>query len=162
MIIRPIQAADLPELFDLRARTRENPYTREALREIGITEEITASVLKTTHRGWLCEIDGLKTGFAIGDGSTGELCVIAMLPDYEGRGIGSRLLGEVEAWLSSIGWKEFWLWTSADTKKRAFGFYTRHGWTVNKNKGDIIYMKKVSNRRTEPTIAAGMRPADQP
>ncbi len=142
MIIRLIEAADLTELFDLRAATRENPYSRDALRQIGITEETTAALLRTTNRGWLCESDGVKAGFAIGDGKTGEICVVAVSPDYEGRGVGSRLLLAVESWLYSLGWKELWLWTSSDTQKRAFSFYARRGWTVSEKKEDIIYMRK--------------------
>jgi ribosomal protein S18 acetylase RimI-like enzyme len=144
MTLRIIEAADLPELFDLRALTRENPYSREALRQIGITEESAAAALRTTNRGWLCESDGVKAGFAIGDGKTGEMCVIAVSPSFEGRGVGSRLLLAVETWLFSKGWKEIWLWTSTDTQKRAFTFYTRRGWKVSETKEDILYLRKMA------------------
>lgn len=142
MNLRPIEPRDLKEIFDLRAATRENPYSREDLRKIGITEETTAEVLRTTHRGWLCEVGGRIAGFAIGDGKTGELSVIAVLPEFEGRGIGSRLLAAVEEWLVSVGRTEFWLWTSADSKTRAFSFYRKHGWAVAESKADIIYLRK--------------------
>src|SRR5688572_29968462 len=101
MRARPIESKDLKEIFDLRAATRENPLSREDLRRMGITEESTAEVLRTTHRGWLCDEAGRIVGFAIGDGKTGELSVIAVLPEFEGRGVGSRLLEDVEAWLWS-------------------------------------------------------------
>ncbi len=142
MTFRPIEAADLPELFDLRAVTRENPYSRDDLRKIGITEDSSAAGLRTTHRGWLCESDGIKTGFAIGDGKTGEMCVIAVLPAFEGRGVGSRLLNAVETWLFSLGWKELWLWTSPDTRLRAFTFYARRGWEVSKKEEGVMYLRK--------------------
>jgi ribosomal protein S18 acetylase RimI-like enzyme len=162
MTIRAIEARDLAELFDLRASTRENPYSRDALREIGITEETTAARLRTTNRGWLCETEGKLVGFAIGDGSTGEMCVIAVLPEFEGQRVGSRLLDAVEAWLYSLGWKELWLWTSADTKRRAFTFYTGHGWTISENKGEIVYMKKKApNQPPDPAPALVMPPAGQ-
>lgn len=144
MTIRPIEERDLAELIDLRASTRENAYSRESLREIGITEETTAAMLRATHRGWLCESGSKKVGFAIGDGSTGELWVVAVLPEFEGRGVGSRLLHAVETWLCSLGWEELWLWTSADQKKRAYTFYTRRGWAVSDTKDDIIFMRKRS------------------
>lgn len=149
MNIRPIEPQDIKALIDVRAATRENPFSREALRKIGITEESIAEMLRTTHRGWLCEEEERIVGFSIGDGKTGELWVAAVLPEFEGRGIGSRLLAAVEAWLYSLGWKELWLWTSSDPKKRAFPFYTKHGWTVTKSKADIVYMKK-----KRPNIAA--------
>lgn len=147
MNVRPIESKDLREIFDLRAATRENPLSREDLRMMGITEESTEEVLRTTHRGWLCEEEGRIVGFAIGDGKTGELSVIAVLPEFEGRGIGSRLLTTVEGWLASQGKKEHWLWTSSDLKKRAFSFYVKHGWIVSEAKVDIIYMQKKPNQQ---------------
>jgi ribosomal protein S18 acetylase RimI-like enzyme len=112
MTIRPIEIRDLPELFDLRASTRENPFSRDALQKLGITEESTAKALESTHRGWLSESNHVKTGFAMGDGSTGEMCVIAVLPNHERQGVGGALLSAVESWLFSLNWAELWLLTS--------------------------------------------------
>ena len=119
MNLRMIESNALTEIIDVRAATRENSHSREALRALGITEEKTAEMLRTTHRGWLCEEEGRIVGFAIGDGRIGELWVVAVLPEFEGRGIGSQLLEVVEDWLRSLGWQELWLWTSSDPKKRA-------------------------------------------
>jgi GNAT superfamily N-acetyltransferase len=142
MNIRAIEPKEISEIIELRASTSENRFSREALRKIGVTEESVAEMLRTAHRGWLCEDEGKVVGFAIGDGKTGELWVIAVLPNFEGRGIGSRLLKMVEDWLHSIGWQELWLWTSSDETNRAFSFYTGRGWVVSESKDDIIYMEK--------------------
>lgn len=142
MNLRPIEPHDLNALFDLRAATRENSFSRDALRQIGITEESMSQLLRTTHRGWLCEEREGIIGFAIGDGNTGELSVIAVLPGSEGRGVGSRLLAVVEQWLFSRGHAELWLWTSSDPQKRAFPFYIRHGWTISWSDADLICMRK--------------------
>jgi GNAT superfamily N-acetyltransferase len=157
MNIRVIEAGDIADLFDLRAATRESPYSRDDLRTIGITEESTAARLLTTNRGWLCESGGTKVGFAIGDGSTGEICVVAVLPAFEGRGIGLRLLRAVETWLFSLGWKELWLWTSSDPKKRAYSFYKSSGWVVSREEVDVVYLtKKAAGEPAgpEPIMAA--------
>lgn len=146
MKIRPIDPEDAKEIIDVRTATRENPFSKEALRRIGITEESIAEMLRTTHHGWLCEDEERIVGFVVGDGKTGELWVIAVLPDFEGRGIGSQLLATAEDWLYSLGWKELWLWTSSDPKTRAFSFYAKHGWTVSESKADIAYLKKKSGR----------------
>lgn len=142
MNLRLIESQDLEEILEVRATTRENAFSRATLEQLGITAQSVADMLHTTHRGWLCENDGKIAGFAIGDGKTGELWVVAVRPEFEGQGIGSALLASVEQWLHSLGWDELWLWTSADQKKRAFGFYERHGWSVSETKGDIVYMKK--------------------
>lgn len=147
MNIRPMEPSDLAEAIEVRAATRENTLSREALRHLGITEESTTELLRTTHRGWLCEAQGKMTGFAIGNGKTGELWVIAVLPEYEGQGIGSELLSSVENWLWSLGWTELWLTTSTDVALRAFTFYTKHGWTTWKIEGDNLYMKKSASGR---------------
>lgn len=143
MKIRLIEPKDLSAIFDLRAVTRENPLSRDELRLMGITEKSTAKSLRTTHRGWLCEDEGKITGFAIGDGQTGELSVIAVLPEYEGQGIGTQLLAEVEGWMASAGRKEFWLWTWSDPKTRAYSFYLNRGWQVSEVKTGVVYMKKI-------------------
>ena len=142
MNLRLIKPEDLSVIIEVRASTRENSFSRAALRDLGITEESIAELLRTTHRGWLCEEEGRVVGFAIGDGKTGELWVIAVLPEFEGRGVGLRLIESVEEWLWSLGWLEIWLWTSADHQNRAFTFYSKGGWNVSETKGEILYMKK--------------------
>jgi GNAT superfamily N-acetyltransferase len=142
MNFRLIEAKDLSELIDLRGATRENEISREGLRGIGITEESTTELLRTTHRGWLCEAEGKIVGFSIGDGKTGELWVIAVLPAFERKGIGSQLLVLVEDWRWSLDWKELWLWTNPDPKMRAFAFYLHRGWSASETKDGQLYMKK--------------------
>ncbi len=142
MNYRLIEEKDIDALIDVRAATRENSISREELRRIDVSAESISALLRTTHRGWLCEDVGRIAGFAIGDGKTGEMWVIAILPDYEGKGIGARLLTAVEEWLWSKGWDEIWLWTSSDPQKRAYGFYIRQGWFVAETKEDVIYLRK--------------------
>ncbi|MGA8657759.1 MAG: GNAT family N-acetyltransferase [Chthoniobacterales bacterium] len=128
MTFREIIPDDISALFVLRTAVSENANTREELYHAGITETTVADMLRSTHRGWLCERDSTVVGFTMANGKTGELWVVAVLPEYEGRGIGSKLLSLAENWLWSIGWKEIWLWTSLDTGLRAYSFYRKHGW----------------------------------
>jgi GNAT superfamily N-acetyltransferase len=78
----------------------------------------------------------------MGDRTNGEMWVIAVLPEYEGRGIGSELLTRVEDWLWSEGWEESWLTTDVDPALRAYGFYLAHGWVDDRIEGGLRYMKK--------------------
>ena len=128
MRFHEIAAADLPRLFAIRTAARENPISREGLDAAGITEQTVAVMLATTHRGWLCEIQGQPVGFAIGNGSNGELWVIAVLPEHEGKGIGRALMELTQDWLWSKGWPELWLVTGFDRKARAANLYQKMGW----------------------------------
>lgn len=128
MIFRQIVDADIPSLFAVRSTTRENTLSREDLATLGITEASVCLMMASTHRGWLCEADGRVVGFSIGNCETGELWVVAVLPEYEGRGIGRKLISLVEEWLWSCGWKEAWLTTDPNTHLRAYGFYRTQGW----------------------------------
>ncbi len=59
----------------------------EALRQEGITEESVAAMLTTTHKGWVCEIDQRVGQLQHGQfRSNGEFWVVAVLPEFEGRG----------------------------------------------------------------------------
>ncbi len=139
---REVGAGDIPSLFEVRTGTRENRYSAEELERLGITPCSVERKLGTTHRGWLCEDGGKAVGFAMGDGSTGEMWVIAVLPSHEGMGVGSRLLRLVEEWLASRGWRQAWLTTDEDTSLRAYGFYLCEGWRDLEVRGGLRYMVK--------------------
>jgi ribosomal protein S18 acetylase RimI-like enzyme len=139
---RTIEPTDIPALFAVRIATWENDHGKEELAALGITEGAVRDLLACgSHRGWLCEVDGDVVGFAMGNQETGELWVIAVLPEYEGRGIGRRLMERVEEWLSSRRWKRIWLTTHLDDRHRAVGFYRNLGWKDWKT-GSVRYMKK--------------------
>jgi len=142
MLFRDMTARDVPATFAVRTATKENPFSRDALARHGITEASVRLMLKEAHRGWVCEVGGELVGFAMGDGRTGELWVIAVLPGHEGKGIGAQLLKRVEDWLWSLGWAELWLWTSPDPTLRAYQLYLRHGWAKAEMKEGRLFMRK--------------------
>ena len=141
-MIREIIESDIPSLFKVHVATRENAMTLDELTGVGVTEESIRDVIKGTHRGWLYEIDRSVVGFAMGDYEAAELTVIAILPSYENRGIGSQLLSIVEKWLHSKGCLKIWLTTDIDPSLRAYGFYIKHGWEESKLEDGLRYMTK--------------------
>jgi GNAT superfamily N-acetyltransferase len=147
---RQIAAADIPALFAVRVATHENRLTREELTRLGITEESVLERMQGSFKGWLCEIASQVVGFAMGDRSTGELWVIAVRPEYVGRGIGSRLLREVERWLAACGCTRAWLTTDLDTRLKAYSFYRQHGWVDDRLEGGLRYMSKELPPRSNP------------
>jgi ribosomal protein S18 acetylase RimI-like enzyme len=141
--IRKITLADIPALFGVRPRTRENALTVEQLHALGITPESVANELAVATSGWLCEaVTGEVVGFCMADRSTGELLVIALLPEYEGRGIGGKLMQRAESWLTQSGCTSAWLTTDLDTTLRAYGFYRHRGWTDWKLERGLRWMKR--------------------
>lgn len=86
-------AADAPECVRMRGLTRENAVSEERLRAHGITAESWAEDIRTDRLpGWVARSGGLVVGYCFGAAETGEVVVLALLPQEEGRGLGKRLL----------------------------------------------------------------------
>ncbi|MBK6980693.1 MAG: GNAT family N-acetyltransferase [Betaproteobacteria bacterium] len=121
--------ADAAECVTLRGQTRENAVSASRLCEVGITVEswgadIEAGVLP----GYVCRDTGRLVGYCFGDARTGEVVVLALLPEYEGAGLGRRLLSLVVNRLRSLGHQRLFLGCSSDPGVRSHGFYRHLGW----------------------------------
>ena len=126
---RDLREGDIEEIFDLRGATRENAISRDRLAAMGITPASVAEHLAAgATRGWVCVAESRIVGFCIGESATGEVLVLAVLPAFEGRGIGKTLLSLVVDWLRSFKPKRVWLGASSDPKTRSHGFYRALGW----------------------------------
>ncbi len=127
-MFREMAPDDLPQVFLVRTATIENAVSMEKLEEYGITEDSLTKALQSHVKGWVYEDSDKITGFVMGDESTGEILVLAVLLGLEKQGIGSSLLLRVQEWLFSTGHDQLWLKTTPDPSLRACGFYQRHGW----------------------------------
>src|SRR5688500_6001554 len=87
---------DAATCIDLRGRTRENAFSAAQLAELGITTgSWAAGIADGDSIGRIaCEGDRM-VGYCFADRDSGEVLVLALLPDYEGRDIGRQLLQEV-------------------------------------------------------------------
>lgn len=139
--IRKVTKGDIPDLFAIRIATWENERGAEELAGLGITHESVRAMLGASHQGWIAHENGRPVGFAMANRETGELWVISVLAEYEGRGIGRALMEQAEGWLFAEGWKEIWLSTYLEEHWRAVGFYRHLGWVDWKTDGDR-YLKK--------------------
>ncbi len=129
LTFRQTRATDIEDMFLVRARTRQNPISKEDLAVLGITPASTAAEMASGKmKGWGCFQRDALVGFCNGDCTTGEVLVLAVLPEHEGKGIGSRLLAQVVEWLRSTGCRHPWLAASPDPAIRAHGFYRALGW----------------------------------
>lgn len=146
MKFREITAADVPALFDVRPRTRENAMTLEELQQLDINPQSVTASLGQTTKGWLCADADCVVAFSMADRATGEILVIAVLPEYEQKGIGGKLMASAEEWLAASGCKRAWLSTDLDTTLRAYGFYRSRGWTDWKIERGNRYMERNLNQ----------------
>jgi len=126
---RDVTAGDMGRCIEIRGMTRDNPVPAEVLREIGVTEESWQPLVRDKIiAGVVAEINDEVVGFCSGDTRTGEVLVLAVLPEYEGRGLGSNMLALVMDKLRAAGWDRLWLAASPDPAIRAHGFYRHLGW----------------------------------
>ena len=90
---------------------------------MGITPASVAEHLAAgATRGWVCWSESRIVGFCIGEAATGEVLVLAVLPQFEGRGIGKTLLSLAVDWLRSFKPTRIWLGASSDPRARSHGF----------------------------------------
>ncbi len=139
--LRDMTEADIPALFHVRPRTRENALSLAQLEGLGITPHSVAQKLQGTFQGWVGTVQGQVVGFCMADRATGELWVIALLPEHEGQGLGGALMGRAEQWLRDAGCTRAWLTTDVDPRLRAYGFYRHRGWTDWKLEDGMRWMQ---------------------
>ena len=129
LTFRPALPADAEACVVLRGKTRENAVSEHQLRARGITakswgEDIRSGALP----GYVCLVDAHIVGYCFGASGTGEIVVLALLPDFENRGIGRELLNRMTRHLAETGHRRLFLGCSPDPGSRSYGFYRHLGW----------------------------------
>lgn len=126
---RPATAEDIPACVTLRGRTRENAVSAERLAAVGITVESWAGDVRSgALAGFVCVDEENIVGYCFGDKGSAEVVVLALLPPFEGRGVGKQLLDLVVDTLVAAGHGRLFLGCSADPATRSHGFYRHLGW----------------------------------
>jgi ribosomal protein S18 acetylase RimI-like enzyme len=81
-------------------------------------------------------------GYCFGSLNDGEVVVLALLPEYEGKGIGKSLLSKVNSDLVKAGNSRLFLGCSSDPRSRSYGSYRNLGWRstgkIDKNGDEIL------------------------
>ena len=126
---RPALPEDAAECVVMRGKTRQNPASEEFLRSLGITRESWADNIRSgAVLGHVCLQGERIVGYCFGSCDSGEIQVLAVLPDHESRGIGRKVLELTTAELASLGHHRLFLGCSPDPSSRSHGFYRRLGW----------------------------------
>lgn len=127
--IRPAIPADAPACLELRGKTRENAVSAQRLAEYGITAESWHDdIASGALPGHVVLDEGEIVGYCFANKDTGEIVVLATLPNYEGKGIGRELLGRMIGELRLLRFKRLFLGCSPDPASRSYGFYRHLGW----------------------------------
>lgn len=126
---RPAVPEDAATCIAIRALTRENAFTEEDLRALGITVDTWSSGIRDgCSPGFVaCNAEEI-VGYCFADKDSGEVTVLALLPAYEGQGTGKRLLQRVVDQLRELGFEHPFLACSSDPNVRSYGFYRHLGW----------------------------------
>lgn len=139
-IIRPAIEDDIPAIRDVRTSVRENHLSVEQMAELGITGDTIAEALGREPCIWVAECDGQVVAFSMADSA--RACVFAAFvrPEWEGRGLGRRLMERAEAFLFE---RHAAIWLETDGTSRAAGFYDRLGWSLTQTfaNGDVRFEK---------------------
>ena len=126
---RPAVPEDAPACIALRGRTRQNAVPAERLAAYGITAASWADGIRSgATPGCVCMDGDTLVGYCFGDRATGEVLVLALLPAFEGQGLGRDLLARVVRQLAGLGWTRLVLGCSTDPASRSHGFYRHLGW----------------------------------
>ena len=129
-MIRKAQPSDIAECVRIRGLTRENAVSEARLASLGITVASWSQRLALNKLvGHICTEGDRMLGYCFGDTQTGEIVVLALVPNAEGRGLGRRLLFGVVADLRALGHRRMFLGCSRDSSTRSYGFYRHLGWT---------------------------------
>jgi GNAT superfamily N-acetyltransferase len=126
MSVREATVEDIAVIFDIRVSVRENPATRQQLRDLGIDEQSVAAAITAAGRGWIAEEEDRAVGFTIANRLEGSIFALYVRPEFEGLGHGGRLLDAAVQWLFSQKRERLTLTTAPNT--RAHRFYLKRGW----------------------------------
>lgn len=148
--LRPGTPEDAGSLFDIRCSVVENHQSREELAQLGITvDSVEALIESGDYVVTIAEDHGRPVGFTMAQISEGYVFAAFVRPEYEGRGIGKRLMNAAEDGLRNAGVIDVWLTTGADLALRANGFYRHLGWREAGllEDGQIIYRKNLASEQ---------------
>jgi len=129
IIYRRALPEDTAACIELRGRTRENAVSAEELAAVGVTlDSWRAGIDNGSLPGYVGRVDDELVGYCFGNRLSGEIVVLALLPDFEGKGIGRALLAMMGEEFKLRGFKRLFLGCSTDPKTRSYGFYRHLGW----------------------------------
>jgi len=121
-VFREATLEDIPAMQHVRGAVTENRLNNPLL----VTTEHYVDYIEERGKGWVCVDGELLVGFAIVDLRDNNVWALFVLPEYEGRGIGSTLQKLMLDWFFAT--RDETLWLSTATGTRAAAFYRLQHW----------------------------------
>lgn len=141
--IRPARIDDVGAMFHVRTAVKENAMTAAELAGIGVTPESISQAVGGTPCSWVATVHGEVVGFAMVDLDSACLFALFVLPEHEGRGIGTGLTQACE---QALFQQHECAWLETARTSRAAGLYRHLGWgdETDLGGGDIRLEKRRS------------------
>ncbi len=133
LTIRPACVSDVAAMFQVRASVGENKMTAQELAAVGVTPAAIAEAVRSAPCSWVAAVNDEVVGFAMVDLDSACLFALFVLPEHEGRGIGTELTRRCEQALFQQH-ASAWLETAKDS--RAARLYRHLGWSHEVDIGD--------------------------
>jgi GNAT superfamily N-acetyltransferase len=143
MTFREAKKEDIKQIQIVRNSVKENMLSNPDL----VTDKDCEEFMTKRGKGWVCVIDNQIVGFAIADLKEDNIWALFLHPEFEGKGIGTKLHKIMLDWYFSMGKEQVWLGTSPNT--RAEQFYTKSGWTKNGMHGQNEVKFEMSKKQWE-------------
>jgi GNAT superfamily N-acetyltransferase len=145
---RDLKSQDFERCIEIRGMTRDNPIPAEILQEFGVTKDAWVPLVRDKRIvGVIAEYNDEVIGFCSGDVNTGKVLALALLPEFEGLGLGKNILVLVADKIFSLGRDKLWLAASPNPEIRAHGFYRHLGWVptgvIDKNRDELLEYNKI-------------------
>ncbi len=130
MLFRHATSSEIPAMQVVRHSVKENILSNPLL----VTDADVDDYINRRGKGWVCMIENKVVGFSIADLQEDNIWALFVLPEFEGKGIGTRLHCLMMDWYFSQQKTSVWL--STEAQSRAEAFYRKVGW-----KEDGLYGK---------------------
>lgn len=143
--IRAATTADVDAMFLVRISVRENRLSLDELLQRGITPASIAEAISSAACAWVATVENKVVGFAMVDLDDACLFAAFVLPQCEGRGIGTQLIRTCEAALFE---RHSTAWLETAQTSRAANLYRHLGWgnETAMGNGDIRLEKRRADR----------------
>ena len=140
---RIAEVRDIPQIQKVRNSVKENVLSNPS----AITNKDCKNYLTERGRGWVCEINNQIVGFSIVDLIANNVWALFVDPNFENKGIGSKLHELMIDWY--FNQKKHHIWLGTDPNTRAEGFYRKLGWkkTGMRENGELKFEMTARERK---------------